>query len=209
MVSRAWRLWLANYGLPICRESLSTENYQQYSSELPCIASSEGVKRLWKWLSPLLNGSLVCGVRSGLMEGSPLDRERRPNAGPSKHRYFRRAKDDTCYSQVWPIYSIQSFEFDYISLIFGEDLVWRNEQWMCQMDKRLVHIWLSTLPWQRKQELGRSKSSWSEQYAYLVPALKIISCENQDGKDRGIIPGFSLVMRPASRPTKIPWKCFD
>ena len=28
------------------------------------------------------------------------------------------------------IYSAQGFEFDYIGLIFGEDLVWRNGRWM-------------------------------------------------------------------------------
>jgi len=51
------------------------------------------------------------------------------DAEPSEHRYTKWAQDPSYYSQVGSIYSAQGFEFDYVGLIFGEDLLYRNGRW--------------------------------------------------------------------------------
>lgn len=51
------------------------------------------------------------------------------------HPYYRWANDEEYYSQVGSIYSVQGFEFDYIGLIFGEDLIRRNNTWEINLEK--------------------------------------------------------------------------
>lgn len=53
---------------------------------------------------------------------------------PNQHQYFKWARDDSYFSQVGSIYSVQGFEFDYIGLIFGDDLVIRNGKWETKLE---------------------------------------------------------------------------
>jgi hypothetical protein len=51
---------------------------------------------------------------------------------PSEHPYTRWAETVEGESQIGVIYSAQGFEFGHIGVIWGRDLVWRNEQWIAQ-----------------------------------------------------------------------------
>ena len=51
------------------------------------------------------------------------------------HTYYKWATDDSYFNQVGSIYSVQGFEFDYVGLIFGEDLVIRNGRWITNLEK--------------------------------------------------------------------------
>lgn len=54
---------------------------------------------------------------------------------PLDHQYYKWANDDDAYEQVGSIYSVQGFEFDDIGVIWGEDLVWRGNRWVAQLDR--------------------------------------------------------------------------
>lgn len=54
---------------------------------------------------------------------------------PLDHQYYKWATDDDAYEQVGSIYSVQGFEFDHIGVIWGEDLVWRRDRWVAQIDR--------------------------------------------------------------------------
>lgn len=53
---------------------------------------------------------------------------------PLDHQYYKWATDDDAYEQVGSIYSVQGFEFDDIGVIWGEDLVWRKNRWVAQLE---------------------------------------------------------------------------
>ena len=86
----------------------------------------------WKWSQPTATGSLV--------EDIVIDDFRRPwNAQPDAKklapgipraplRHGRRGEVD----QVGCVYTAQGFEFDYVGVIFGKDLVVRNGTWIGQ-----------------------------------------------------------------------------
>jgi len=38
-------------------------------------------------------------------------------------------------NEVGCIYSVQGFEFDYIGVIWGNDLIWRSNKWIAQSEK--------------------------------------------------------------------------
>ncbi|MFO7561899.1 MAG: DNA/RNA helicase domain-containing protein [Enhygromyxa sp.] len=54
---------------------------------------------------------------------------------PLDHQYYKWASDDDAYEQVGSIYSVQGFEFDDIGVIWGEDLVWRRDRWIAQLER--------------------------------------------------------------------------
>jgi DUF2075 family protein len=54
---------------------------------------------------------------------------------PAKHPYTLWARTEEGIGQVGSIYSAQGFEFDVVGVIWGEDLVWRNGQWVAHRDK--------------------------------------------------------------------------
>lgn len=51
---------------------------------------------------------------------------------PEEHQYYKWATMDSHRDQVGSIYSVQGFEFDYVGVIWGEDLVWREDGWAYQ-----------------------------------------------------------------------------
>ncbi|NVB42842.1 DUF2075 domain-containing protein [Pseudenhygromyxa sp. WMMC2535] len=53
---------------------------------------------------------------------------------PTENQYFKWALDDDAYEQVGSIYAVQGFEFDDIGVIWGEDLVWRGDRWVAQLE---------------------------------------------------------------------------
>jgi DUF2075 family protein len=67
----------------------------------------------WPWSKPNLDGSLVNDVKIGGFE-MPWEK---------KDQFWRWATDDSGMEQVGTVYTAQGFEFDYIAVIFGNDLV--------------------------------------------------------------------------------------
>jgi DUF2075 family protein len=91
----------------------------------------------WRWSEPRRDGSLVHDVSDPRFGGwsAPWIEKGDRYADPSRHRYFRWANDDEYADQVGSIYSTQGFEFDYVGVIFGDDLVVRNGVWQANLGK--------------------------------------------------------------------------
>lgn len=70
----------------------------------------------WKWSDPNPDGSLVKDVQIGDFQ-MPWEK---------KDEFWRWATDPSGMEQVGTVYTAQGFEFDYIGVIFGHDLVWRE-----------------------------------------------------------------------------------
>jgi len=72
----------------------------------------------WKWSNPNSDGSLVKDVKMGDFE-MPWER---------KDQFWKWATDDSGMEQVGTVYTAQGFEFDYIGVLFCNDLVWDKEK---------------------------------------------------------------------------------
>ena len=75
----------------------------------------------WPWSDPNPDGSLVNDVRIGDF-AMPWEK---------KDTFWKWATDDSGMEQVGTVYTAQGFEFDYIGVIFGNDLVYDagKQQW--------------------------------------------------------------------------------
>jgi hypothetical protein len=71
----------------------------------------------WPWSAPKRDGSLVNDVKIGDFE-MPWEK---------KDAFWKWATDDSGMEQVGTVYTAQGFEFDYIAVIFGNDLVYDQE----------------------------------------------------------------------------------
>lgn len=78
----------------------------------------------WPWSKPNPDGTLVKDVRIGDFE-MPWEK---------KDQFWKWATDDSGMGQVGTVYTAQGFEFDYIGIIFGKDLVYdsRKQQWVAK-----------------------------------------------------------------------------
>ncbi|MGD0336540.1 MAG: DNA/RNA helicase domain-containing protein [Candidatus Omnitrophota bacterium] len=72
----------------------------------------------WKWSEPNRDGSLVRDVQIGDFQ-MPWEK---------KDEFWKWATDKSGMEQVGTVYTAQGFEFDYIGVIFGDDLVWRKDK---------------------------------------------------------------------------------
>ena len=72
----------------------------------------------WPWSAPLKDGTLVNDVKIGNFQ-MPWEK---------KDDFWRWATDDSGMNQVGTIYTSQGFEFDYIGVIFGNDLVYNKDK---------------------------------------------------------------------------------
>ena len=68
----------------------------------------------WPWSDPNPDGSLVKDVKIGNFE-MPWE---------NKREFWKFATDDSGMEQVGTVYTVQGMEFDYIAVIFGNDLVY-------------------------------------------------------------------------------------
>ena len=75
----------------------------------------------WPWSGPNPDGSLVNDVRIGDF-AMPWEK---------KNQFWKWAHDDSGMEQVGTVYTAQGFEFDYIGVIFGNDLIFdeQNSNW--------------------------------------------------------------------------------
>ena len=91
----------------------------------------------WKWSKPDALGKLphdLADDRFGEWSGAWIAKTGL-NLRPLDHQYYKWATFDEAYEQVGSIYSVQGFEFDDIGVIWGEDLVWRENEWVAQIDQ--------------------------------------------------------------------------
>jgi len=72
----------------------------------------------WPWSNPNSDGTLVKNVKIGEFE-MPWEK---------KDTFWKWATDDSGMEQVGTVYTAQGFEFDYIGVIIGNDLVFDNEE---------------------------------------------------------------------------------
>jgi DUF2075 family protein len=108
----------------------------------------------WKWSEIQGNGGLVHDIKDPRFGGwsAPWIEKGDQYAAPLDSRYYKWATDEDYYSQVGSIYSVQGFEFDYIGLIVGEDLIWRGSTEGKQKDQLS-----SSKDW--KAELSKNKDA--------------------------------------------------
>lgn len=71
----------------------------------------------WPWSKPNPDGSLVKDVKIGNFE-MPWE---------NKTEFWKWATDESGMDQVGTVYTSQGFEFDYIGIIFGKDLIYTKE----------------------------------------------------------------------------------
>lgn len=85
----------------------------------------------WKWSEPNLDGTLVKDVVIGdfamTWEGKETGRKLAPNVPPASLWPY----DPRAVNQIGSIYTIQGFEFDYVGVIIGKDIMYNFEtnQW--------------------------------------------------------------------------------
>jgi DUF2075 family protein len=72
----------------------------------------------WPWSKPNSDGTLVNDVRIGDF-AMPWEK---------KDTFWKWATDDSGMEQVGTVYTAQGFEFDYIGVIFGNDLIYDSEK---------------------------------------------------------------------------------
>lgn len=72
----------------------------------------------WPWSKPNADGSLVNDVKIGTFEMS----------WENKDQFWKWAIDDSGMEQVGTVYTAQGMEFDYIAVIFGNDLIYSFEE---------------------------------------------------------------------------------
>lgn len=93
----------------------------------------------WPWSEPLPTGGLVHDLQDPRFRGwsAPWIEKTGQNLPPLKNQYYKWATEptDEYFNQVGSIYSVQGFEFDYVGVIFGEDLVWEGTEWAVDLDK--------------------------------------------------------------------------
>ena len=89
----------------------------------------------WKWSDPGPDGSLVSDISIGNWTRA-WNRKASGRENVENHPYTLWAKRlSDQLSEVGCIYSVQGFEFDYVGVIWGEDLVWRKDKWVAQPQK--------------------------------------------------------------------------
>lgn len=78
----------------------------------------------WPWSKPNRDGSLIKDVKIGDFE-MPWEK---------KDQFWKWATDNSGMEQVGTVYTAQGFEFDYIGVIFGNDLVYDTDkkQWVAK-----------------------------------------------------------------------------
>lgn len=88
---------------------------------------------VWPWNDPDSHGNLPLDVQIGNWK-KPWNRKRPSvKVNPNKDPYFEWAtRKDRQLDEVGCIYSAQGFEFDYVGVIWGNDLVIRNGNWVAQ-----------------------------------------------------------------------------
>lgn len=87
----------------------------------------------WPWSDPLADGTLVDDVKVGDTFAMPWNAKPEKKTAPGIPKSNLWATDPGGIDQVGCIYTAQGFEFDYVGVIFGRDLVYRfGDGWVGQ-----------------------------------------------------------------------------
>jgi hypothetical protein len=94
----------------------------------------------WPWSDPDENGDLLDDVSVGTFRRpwNAKPEARKLRNGIPKASFW--ASDPGGVEQVGCVYTAQGFEFDYAGVIWGEDLVVRNGQWVGQVSASRDHV---------------------------------------------------------------------
>ena len=88
----------------------------------------------WSWSDPNSDGSLVPDVVIDDWK-RPWNAKAMKSSYPyEKHPYTLWAETPIGKEQIGCIYSAQGFEFDSVGVIWGKDLVWRDDHWVAQRE---------------------------------------------------------------------------
>lgn len=87
----------------------------------------------WPWGEPQADGTLPADVVIGDW-AKPWNNKKDTTHGDAPGTAFW-ASDPRGFGQVGCVYTAQGFEYDYAGVIFGEDLVWRDDRWVAQPSK--------------------------------------------------------------------------
>jgi uncharacterized protein len=124
--------WRGRYKLDFASAPEELDDYVELA-----LASGESCRMVagfcWPWSDPLDDGTLVDDVRIGEWS-KPWNRKAsdKKSYKPSNHPYTLWATTDEGEGQVGCVYSAQGFEFDRVAVIWGPDLVWREDKWVGQ-----------------------------------------------------------------------------
>ena len=88
----------------------------------------------WSWSDPNSDGSLVSDVEIDGWKRPWNAKAIKSSYPPEKHPYTLWAETQAGEEQIGCIYSAQGFEFDRVGVIWGKDLVWRNDRWVAQRE---------------------------------------------------------------------------
>lgn len=92
----------------------------------------------WRWSKPdPLTGEQPHDLVDARFGGwsAPWIEKTGQSLAPELNQYYLWATDESKREQVGSIYSVQGFEFDYVGVIWGEDLVRREGKWVAQLAK--------------------------------------------------------------------------
>jgi hypothetical protein len=122
----------------------------------------------WRWSKVRPDGTLVPDVTHPSFDGwsAPWIRKGERNAKPLLNRYFQWVENEEGFGQIGSIYSIQGFEFDYVGVIVGEDLVIRDGRWEVQLPKNKDPLF--------KDELRKMKAGDEEGLIRLRNVYKVL-----------------------------------
>lgn len=87
----------------------------------------------WRWGKPNPDGTLPADIVIGDWS-KPWNNPKDATHGDAPGRPFW-ASDPRGFEQVGCVYTAQGFEYDYAGVIFGDDLVWRENRWVAQPAK--------------------------------------------------------------------------
>ena len=86
----------------------------------------------WKWSDAPKSGELVADVVIGDWQRPWNEKPTGKQYKPADHPYTKWAETEAGEHQVGCIYSAQGFEFGRVGVIWGPDLVWRDDHWVAQ-----------------------------------------------------------------------------
>lgn len=84
----------------------------------------------WKWSNPEKDEPLAPDIAIGDWK-RPWNNPKSTRHGDAPGREMR-ATDPAGFHQIGCVYTAQGFEYDYGAVIFGPDLLWRNDRWVAR-----------------------------------------------------------------------------
>jgi hypothetical protein len=87
----------------------------------------------WRWSDPVPGEGLKLDVQIGDWHRPWNNKKQSSHGGAPGTPYW--ASDPGGFHQVGCVYTAQGFEYDYSGVIFGPDLVWRDDSWVARPER--------------------------------------------------------------------------